>query len=124
MMHCAHNVKKSILYFRNVCNKHGTVLITANGREFNVVTAADFDDDDNDDITNFQNKFSTQKLFAQRQTLCALAMKWAVREADQSHESSDEEINPYGSGIGSTSRWHPYLFMLSTKRLHVRWGII
>jgi hypothetical protein len=42
--------------------KHGTVLITANGQEVNVVSAADCDDDDdNDYITNFQNKFSTKK---------------------------------------------------------------
>jgi hypothetical protein len=41
--------------------KHGTVQITANCQEVNVVSAVDCDDDDDNYITNFKNKFSPKK---------------------------------------------------------------
>jgi hypothetical protein len=44
---------------------------------------------------------------------------WAGQEGDQSRESSDVAINPSGSGIGSTFRWRPYVFMPSIERLRV-----
>jgi hypothetical protein len=105
------------MIFQECLKKHGTVLITANGQEVNVVSAADCDDDDdNDYITNFQNKFSTKKVVRPTPDPVCTSNMWAVRESDQSHVSTDEAINPSGSGIGSTFRWRLYLFIYAEYR--------
>ena len=88
------------------------MLITAKGQKVNVVSAPDCDDDDKDCI----NKFSIQKLFAPASDPVCTSNMWAVREGDQSHESSDEAINLSGSGIGSTFCWRPYFSIYAEYR--------
>ena len=85
---------------------------TANGQEVNVISARGCDDDH--DRTK-QQIFHTKVVRPASDPVCTSNM-WAVREDDQSHESSDEAINPSGSGIGSTFHWRPYLFIYAGYR--------
>jgi len=92
--------------------KHGTVLITAKGQEVDVVSAPDCDGDDKDYI----NKFSIRKLFVPASDLLCTSNMRAVRQGDQSHESSNEAINLSSSAIGSTFCWRPYFFIYAVYR--------